>query len=84
VSNHPHRSRRTPSPARHPTPEAIRAARDAVGLTQRAAADLIYATERAWQAWEQGTRPMHPALWEYWGLRVTYPRASLAGFTSTQ
>ena len=52
--SHPNRSGAGPS--RNPTPEEIRAARDALGLSQRAAAELIHGTERAWQDWEQGLR----------------------------
>ena len=62
MPNHPNRSRS--NPARNPTPEQIRAARDAAGLSQADAASLIYSTERTWQGWEQGERRMHPGLWE--------------------
>ena len=47
-----------------PTPEAIRAARHAAGLTQTQAGALIYCTLRGWQNWEGGLRPMHPAFFE--------------------
>lgn len=76
MSNHPNRSRRTDAPGRAPQPDLIRAARLAAGLTQRQAAEPIYATERAWQAWEQGQRPMHPGLWELWKIKASYaPRS---------
>ena len=62
MTAHPNRGR--PSAASNPTPEAIRAAREAAGLTQTAAAALIHGTMRAWQDWEAGARRMHPGLWE--------------------
>lgn len=65
---HPNRSRR--SPARNPTPAEIRAAREAAGLTQTAAAALIYCSLRGWQQWEAGERSMHPAFWELWRLKA--------------
>lgn len=52
------------SPARNPKPDEIRAARDKAGLTQTAAAALIYCALRGWQDWEGGQRPMHPAFWD--------------------
>ena len=62
MPNHPNRSRRAPHPARNPAPEAIRAARRALGLTQKQAAESVHSTLRTWQAWEQGDRRMHPAI----------------------
>lgn len=62
MTNHPNRSRRGSKPS--PTPDEIRAARAAAGLTQCAAAELIYATTRAWEDWEGGRRSMHPAMFE--------------------
>lgn len=67
---HPNRSRRTPSAARNPTPEEIRAARQRAGLTQTQAAALIHCTLRGWQDWEGGQRRMHPAFWELFRLRA--------------
>lgn len=66
MSNHPNRSRS--NPARNPSPEQIRATREAVGLTQTAAARLVNATLRAWQGWEApvediGHRRMSYAVW---------------------
>lgn len=66
--NHPNRGA-SPSPSRNPTPEEIRDARGALGLSQRAAAELIHATERAWQEWEAGNRRMHPGLWELFQIK---------------
>ncbi|HEX9391468.1 MAG TPA: helix-turn-helix domain-containing protein [Usitatibacteraceae bacterium] len=53
-----------------PAPPAIRAAREAAGLTQTAAAELIYSTLRTWQDWEKGVARMHPAFWELWRLKA--------------
>ena len=47
-----------------PRPEEIRAARQDSGLSQTAAARLIYSTLRTWQDWEAGIAGMHPGLWE--------------------
>lgn len=68
MTNHPnrskHRERATPSPV------DIRDSRIAANLTQAQAARVIYATERAWQDWEAGRRPMHPAFWELWRIKI--------------
>ena len=80
MTNHPNRNRRG-NPAANPTPEDIRDARKRAGLTQREAAALIYATQSAWEDWEQGRRRMHPALWELFRLKVTESWAEIrAGF----
>ncbi|MEO6351492.1 MAG: helix-turn-helix domain-containing protein [Oxalobacteraceae bacterium] len=47
-----------------PMPDEIRAARKESGLSQTAAAALIYSTLRTWQDWEAGKARMHPGLWE--------------------
>jgi putative transcriptional regulator len=46
-----------------PTPSAIKVARDAVRLTQTAAAEVVFTSLRAWQQWEYGERSMHLAFW---------------------
>lgn len=69
MSNHPNRSR-AGSPARNPTPEEVRAAREAAGLSQTSAADLLHTTCRTWQQWEAGDRRMHPAFWELFRLKT--------------
>lgn len=61
MSNHPNRGRS--NAAANPAPEAIRAAREAAGLTQTKAAELVMGTLRTWQDWEGGARRMHPGLW---------------------
>jgi len=62
VSNHPNRSKRA-SEGANPAPEAIRALREAHGLTQAAAAALIWYNIRAYQKLEAGEQRMHPAVW---------------------
>jgi DNA (cytosine-5)-methyltransferase 1 len=61
--NHPNRGR-APNPAANPKPPEIRAAREAAGLTQAEAGELVHVSMRGWQQWEAGERPMHPAFWE--------------------
>ena len=62
MTNHPNRGQS--GPASTPTPAAIRAAREAAGLSQTAAAALIHSSLGAWQKWEAGERRMHPAFFE--------------------
>jgi len=52
-----------------PTPAVIKEAREIAGLTQTAAASLVYSTCRAWQQWEAGDRRMHPAMWELFRIK---------------
>lgn len=54
----------------NPTPQQIREARTESGLTQKAAAELIYKTAKAWRNWEAGIRGMDYALWELFLLKV--------------
>lgn len=68
--NHPNRGKER-KPGATPTPAEIREARDAAGMTQTQAAQLIYSTLRAWQEWEAEPKPdstagrrMHPGLFE--------------------
>jgi DNA-binding transcriptional regulator YiaG len=58
-------------PANNPEPKQIRAAREAAGLSQTAAAALVCTTCRAWQQWEAGDRRMHPAFWELFKSKTT-------------
>lgn len=53
-----------------PTPDDVRAARAAAGLTQTAAAALVRSSMRAWQSWEGGQREMHPGLWELFQIKT--------------
>jgi len=68
MANHPNRGQKCP--ASNPTPEEVRAARKALGITQTAAARVIYCTLRGWQGWEAGERRMHPALWELFNIKT--------------
>ena len=54
----------------HPTPAEIRAAREAAGLTQTAAAQLIHCSRSSWAEWEGGVSKMHPAFWELFRLKT--------------
>lgn len=56
--------------AESPDPAEIRAAREAAGLSQTAAADQVYSKLRTWQQWEAGDRRMHPGLWELFQLKI--------------
>lgn len=60
--NHPHQ-------ARNPAPPEIRAVREAAGLSQTAAAEIVHTTCRTWQQWEAGDRKMHPAFWELFRIK---------------
>jgi len=54
----------------NPTPEAIKAAREAAKLTQTQAAKLIYSNISAWQQWEYGANKMHPAFFELFQIKT--------------
>lgn len=69
MANHPNRSNKGGSSA-NPKPEEIKAAREASGLTQTEAANLVYSTLRTWQDWEAGIARMHAGLWELFKLKV--------------
>lgn len=73
MPNHPNRSKRSPSAARNPRPAEIRAAREAASLTQTQAGAVVYVSMRGWQQWEAGERPMHPAFWELFRLKLREP-----------
>ncbi len=71
MSNHPNRPRASgTNPARNPSPDEIRQAREAAGLTQTEAAARIFCALNTWQQWESGARKMHPAFWQLWRLKV--------------
>ncbi|WP_124948818.1 helix-turn-helix domain-containing protein [Sulfuriferula thiophila] len=57
VRNHPNRGRGE-SHVPSPTKEEVRAAREAAGLTQEAAAERVHAKLRTWQDWEYGHNRM--------------------------
>jgi DNA-binding transcriptional regulator YiaG len=76
MANHPNRSSAAPSAARNPSPDEIRALREASGLTQSEAAELVHSNLRSWQQWEAepdtpGHRRMHPAFWELFRIKLT-------------
>lgn len=66
--NHPNRGRDNPDA--NPAPEAIKAAREAAGLSQTEAGDLVRSALRTWQQWEAGDRRMHPGLWELFQIKA--------------
>lgn len=67
----------TPEPTVNlgPDPQTIRECRQAHGLTQEQAAELVWSTLRTWQNWEAGINKMHPAIWWAWKekARRRYP-----------
>lgn len=68
MASHPNRWPKGPSA--NPDPAQVRSAREAAGLTQTQAANLIHGTLRTWQQWEAGDRRMHPGLWELFRLKT--------------
>jgi putative transcriptional regulator len=58
------------SEASTPTPAELRAAREALGLSQREAGELIHAGMRTWQSWEYGKRTMPVAKWWLWQIEA--------------
>lgn len=67
---HPNRSKKNPKPGRNPSPEEIASARSKSGLTQAAAAKLVYKSEIAWKKWEGGDRRMPPDTWELFLIKL--------------
>lgn len=70
MANHPNRSRSKDAPGRTPSPDEIRAARDAAGLSRKDAAWLVHASEHSWTKWESGERRMHAAFWELFVRKI--------------
>ena len=60
-----------------PSKEQIVEARQKSGLSQEAAADLIYSKRRTWQDWEAGIANMHPGLFELFLLKTGQLRRPL-------
>lgn len=60
-NNHPRRAK--PDLPGTPTPEQIKAAREAAGLSVDQAAELVMHTWHQWTEWEEGLRRMHPIVW---------------------
>ena len=69
MTNHPNRSRAA-NPASNPTPEEIKQARLAAGLTQAASAKLVYSNVRTWERWESADRRMHSAIFDYFLIKT--------------
>lgn len=70
MANHPNRStwRCAIAP---PSPQEVRASREAVGLTQAQAAEIAgLASSKRWQEYEAGERRPAAATWELWLLRT--------------
>ena len=53
-----------------PTPHEILAAREASGLTQTQAAEVLGYTLSTWQKWEAGTRTMRRVLLDIFRLET--------------
>lgn len=73
MATHPNRSKSNRPTKANPTPAEIRALRESKGLTEKAAAEMIYCTVGAWIAWERGDRRMHPGLWELFVIKTREP-----------
>ena len=54
----------------NPTPDQILVARLAAGLSQPEAGELILASKRSWENWEQGRVKMHPGLFDYFLIKT--------------
>ena len=54
----------------NPTPDNIRSARLAAGLSQAEAGELILSSKRSWENWEQGRVKMHPGLFDYFLIKT--------------
>lgn len=54
-----------------PTPEEVKAAREAAGLSQAQAAELVGLSNRQrWAEVERGQHRMHPAAWELFCIKI--------------
>jgi DNA-binding transcriptional regulator YiaG len=54
-----------------PTPVEVREAREAAGLTQREAAELVYLGHaKRWSEIERGVQTMHAAVWELFCIKI--------------
>ena len=62
-------NRRIPRP-QAPTPFEVKQARNNAGLSQIAAAELIYCGCSAWEKYERGDAQIHPAAWEIFKLKT--------------
>jgi DNA (cytosine-5)-methyltransferase 1 len=57
-------------PITQPTPDQIKAAREAAGLTQTEAANLAWVKLRTWQDWEYAKTPIPLGLWELFLIKI--------------
>ena len=54
-----------------PDPATVRAVREAAGLSQQAAAELVHMTTfQRWSEYERGIAGMHPSTWELFCIKV--------------
>lgn len=59
-----------------PTPETVRAMREGAELTQGQAAALVHLGQAMrWSEYERGVRPIDPARWELFIIKVGMSRA---------
>lgn len=68
MTSHPNRGPKGPSS--NPLPDDVKLARADAGLTQVEAAAIVYSTRNAWQKWEDGSRRMHPGLYELFLIKT--------------
>lgn len=52
----------------------LKKARQAAGLTQQQAGELLSVGVRTWQRWEYGERRMSPAMWELFLIKTKNER----------
>ena len=57
-----------------PTKAEVVAARKAASMTQAEAGALVYRSERGWQDWELGKRPVDLAAWELFLIKTKKAR----------
>ncbi len=69
MPNHPNRGYRR-TEASTPKPDELKEFRRVHGMSTKEAAELVHVTEGAWERWEAGERPMHPAFFELARLKV--------------
>ena len=54
----------------NPSPDQIRATREAARLTPAEAAAMVHALERSWYHWESGAHRMPAASWELFLIKL--------------
>lgn len=71
--NHPNRSKRA-FYGRNPRSAELRALRTAANLSVQDCAELVHASAKKWEEWENGqddgNSGMHPGLWELFLVKV--------------